>query len=65
MYLMLNFPLDAQKITDQKRGIRILIDGKRAVRVERVLEWKSAHLQGQYMHSKKIQVGPKPREGHP
>ena len=46
MYLMLNFPLDAQKMADQKSGIRILVDRKRAVRVERILEWKSAHLQG-------------------
>ena len=64
MYRIRNFPLDAQKIMDQKRGIMRLGYMQGVIRDELVLRLKSAHSQGKDMDPEEIQVGFEPGESH-
>ena len=61
MYLMGNSPLDAQKMTDQKRGSRRL---QGAVRGGLILEWMFTRSQEKHMRPEKIQMVFEPRESH-
>ena len=64
MYLMRNFPLDAQNMTDQRSGIMILKRRQRVFGIGSTLKRESAYSQRKYMHPEEIQMGLEPRESH-
>ena len=61
IYLMRNFPLDAQKMVDQKSGIKMLKRCQQGVVIGSSLGWKFARSQGKHMHPEKVHMGLKPR----